>query len=56
MCELCEMLGQWVCCGGIFRKGERCSACGRTQIEDEQYQRKLRGLPPWKPGMKFGGP
>jgi hypothetical protein len=56
MCDLCELFGQWVCCGGVVSKGERCPECERTQIEDEQYQRAYRGLPPWRPGMKLGGP
>lgn len=54
---MCEALGQWVCCGGsVNEKGKRCPNCGRTQMEDEQYQRKIRGLPKWRPGMPLGGP
>lgn len=56
MCEMCEAMGQWVCCGGVIAKGERCWQCERTQLEDEQYQRRIRGLPKWVPGMPMGGP
>jgi hypothetical protein len=45
MCKMCDALGQWVCCGGIFRKGARCSQCGRTEREDHEYQCDIRGLP-----------
>jgi tRNA(Ile2) C34 agmatinyltransferase TiaS len=46
MCEMCDALGQWVCCGGsINRKGARCPNCGRTEREDHEYQCDIRGLP-----------
>lgn len=36
MCQWCDMLGQWICCGGIISKGERCPGCGLTQREAER--------------------
>lgn len=35
MCDVCDMLGQWVCwCGSINSKGEVCQNCGRGQLDE----------------------
>jgi hypothetical protein len=46
MCDICDALGQWICCGGVFGNDERCYGCGCTKDEDARACELYESLHP----------